>query len=230
MRSRVLVTGLALLFAGNLMAADKDDAFLIDKKQFKKQYRTIALTPVDADGYFDMPDRVAAIIEQEVTARLEKRGYKVIPSTVLAGIQKTMEEQVGGFKKPGSEEDDIAKVQAVRTHSFRELWFQEEFDAMANIRLSIFHVAMESDSVEWDGTEQKIQYEGRSKKYSAKIYVSSVSLAIYDPTFKQLFMNYGGLEPLMHRGGEQLEVLTNEHLFKDEKKIREAVKIALDPF
>ena len=141
-----------------------------------------------------------------------------------------MEEQVGGLKKPGTDEDDLAKVKAVRTHSFRELWFQEDFDALANIRLSIFHVPMESDSVEWDGTKQKIQYEGRSKKYAAKIYVSSVSLAIYDPTFTQLFLNYGGLEPLMHRGGEQLEVMEKDQLFRDEKKIREAVKIVMDPF
>ena len=229
MRALGFVAGFSLFIAGTVTAADSDDAFFIDKKQFKKQYRTIALAPVDADGFFDMPDKVAAIIEEEVTARLKKRGYTVIPSSVLGGIRQTMEEQVGGLKKNGTDEIDTAKELAVRTHSFRELWFQQEFDALATIRVSIFNVPMESDSVEWDGTKQKIQYKGRSKKYAAKIYVSSVSVAFYDSTFKQLYLHYGGLEPLMHRGGEQLEVMSSDQLFRNEKKIREAVKIAVDP-
>ena len=68
-----MAAGLALLFSGPLVAADADEAFTTDRKQFKKQVKTIALTPVDADGYFQMPDRVAVMIEQEITARLEKR-------------------------------------------------------------------------------------------------------------------------------------------------------------
>ena len=34
----------------------------------------------------------------------------------------------------------------------------------------------------------------------------------------------------MYREGEQLQVLESDKLFKDQKKIREAVKIALEPF
>jgi len=44
-----------------------------------------------------MPATVAAILEEVITARLKKRGYMVIPSSVLAEIRKTMEEQVGNL-------------------------------------------------------------------------------------------------------------------------------------
>lgn len=229
MRARVYAAGLGLMFAVAAWAADPDSPFSTDKKQFEKQFRTIALTPIDADGYFDLPERAAAILEQEVTARLEKRGYKVIPSSVLAGIRQTMEQQVGGFTNSETGEIDEARVQAVRTHSFRELWFQQKFDALGNIRVSIYQVPLENDMVEWDGTRQEIAHEGRGKKYTAKVYVSSVAVAFYDASFRQHYLNYGGIEPLMYRADEKLEVLDNSKLFRDEKKIREAVKLAVDP-
>lgn len=227
MRLRILVFG--LLYAATTALAD-DDAFLVDKKQFKQQVRTIALSPVDFDGYFDLPGTVAAMLEQEVTERLEKRGYAVIPGSVLAGIRHTMEQQVGGITDSSTGEMDLARAQAVRTHAFRELWFQREFDALANIRVSISQVPVENDRVEWHGTKQDIPHEGRSPKYTARVYVSSVTVGIYDATFKPLYLNYGGLEPLMYRAGEQLEALPGERLFRDQKKIREAIRIAVDPF
>lgn len=227
MKRQILALALVMVFT--VAVADDDAAFLVEKKQFEKQVRTIALTPVDADGYFDMPDAVAVLLEQEVTKRLEKEGYTVIPSSVLAGIRSTMEQQVGGITDAATGEMDLARAQAVRTHAFRELWFQREFDALGNIRVSISRMPVENDRVEWNGTKQEIPHEGRSPKYTAKVYVSSVALGFYDATFKPLYLNYGGLEPLMYRGGEQLEALPNDQLFKDQKKIREAVEIALDP-
>jgi len=75
-----------------------------------------------------------------------------------------------------------------------------------------------------------VEYEGRGKKYSAEIAVSSVSVAVYDSTYRPLYLHYGGLEPLMYRAGEQLEVLSSDKFFLEEKKIREAAEIAVDPF
>jgi hypothetical protein len=228
MKLRLLVLG--LLLGATAALADGDSAFLVDKKQFKQQVRTIALTPVDFDGYFGLPDGVAEILEQEVTERLEKRGYSVIPSTVLAGIRRTMEQQVGGITDGATGEMDLAKAQAVRTHAFRELRYQQQFDALANIRVSISQIPLENDRVEWDGVKQDIQHEGRGQKYTARIYASSVAVGVYDATLKPLYLHYGGLEPLMYRAGEQLEALGNDQLFRDSKKIREAVEIAVDPF
>lgn len=228
MKLRILVLG--LLLGATTGLANEDNAFLVDKKQFKQQVRTIALTPVDFDGYFDVPDGVAELLEQEVTERLKKRGYSVIPSLVLAGIRQTMEQQVGGVTDSATGELDLARAQAVRTHAFRELWFQQEFDALVNIRVSISQVPLENDRVEWDGVKQDIQHEGRGQKYTARVYASSVAVGVYDATLKPLYLHYGGLEPLMYRAGQQLEALGNDQLFRDSKKIREAVKIAVNPF
>jgi len=176
-----------------------------------------------------MPDSVGAILEQEITAHLQKRGYTVIPSSVLAGIRQQMEAQVGGIQDPETGQVDYAKKQAVREHAFRELWFRETFDAMATIRVSMTQVPMESDQVEWDGAKQKIEHEGRSKKYSANATVSSVSFAVYDSRDNPLYLNFGGLESLVQRANGQIVALEVEKLFHDEERIREAAEIAVDP-
>jgi hypothetical protein len=220
---RCLVAGfLALALVEFAYAASDDEAFLVDKRDFRKTYKVIALAPVDADPRLEMSDAVAAMLEEEVTAHLEKRGYTVLPSSVLAGIRKDMATQVGGV-------EDAAKLQAVRDHAFRELWFRHEFDALATIRVMVYGVPMESDRVEWDGTKQKLAYEGRGSKYTATVSVSSVSVSIYDSASVPLYQHYGGLEPIMWRQGEQLQPLSADKLFLDEKLIRRAAQIAVDP-
>ena len=225
----VMLLGTVLLIAGTASAASKDEAFRVNKRDFKKIYKVIALAPVDADPYLEMSPAVAAMLEQEVTAKLQKRGYTVIPSTVLAGIRKTMAAQVGGIEDAETGRVDVAKQQAVRDHAFRELWFTQNFDALANIRIVITQVEMESDRVEWDGSKQKLQYEGRSKKYSAKVTVSSVSVGIYNSASSPVYLYYGGLESLMFRDGEQLSPLPTDKFFLDEKRIRKAAQIAVGP-
>ena len=227
-RTLALFLAATLLVSGVAVAA-KDDAFKINKRDFKKTYKVIALMPVEGDPYLEMSDAVKAMLEEEVTARLEKRGYTVLPSSVLAGIREEMTAQVGGVEDPATGQVDAAKLRAVRDHSYRELWFRHEFDAVASISVTIFQVPMESDRVEWDGVKQKLAYEGRGKKYSASVNVSSVLVAIYDAANKPLYEQYGGLEPIMYRLGEQLQPLTAEQLLRDEKKIRKAAQIAVSP-
>lgn len=221
----VVFTAVALPAA----AADKDSPFTIDKRDFKKQYKTIALSPIDADPVLQMPDSVAAMIEEEVTKHLQKRGFTVIPSSVLAAIRETMEAQVGGFDDAESGQIDAAKVQAVRTHAYRELWFRNELDAIATIRVSAMRAPIENDKAEWDGTNQRIERKGRNQNYRGQITVSSVSFAVFDQTDRLMYVNYGGLEVLMRREEDQLMPLPPEQYFSDEKRIRKAAQIAMKP-
>lgn len=230
MRFGWAVIACAVLAAPIAMAQNKNDAFKVDRRSFKKTYPVIALAPVDADPYLEMPERVAAILEREVTARLQKENFNVIPSTVLGDIRKTMESQIGGITDPETGQVVPEKQAAVREHAFRELWFREQFDALGVIRVSVAQVPMESDRVEWDGVKRRITYEGRSKKYSANVMVSSVSLAMFDSTDRPIYTWYGGLEPVMYRDGEQLQPLAVDKLFLDEDHIRKAVDVIVDPF
>ena len=219
-----------LLVSGFAQAQDPNDAFTVDRRSFKDNYPVIALAPIDAVPYLQMPDSVAEMIEAELTERLEKEKFTVIPSSRLAAIRARMEEQVGGITDPATGEIDADKQAAVREHAFRELWFQEEFDALAIARVSIYQVPIESDNVEWDGVKQRIERKGRSRDYRANISVSSITFGMYDATNKPIYTWYGGLEPLMYRDGEQLIPLEPAQFFLDEDKVLEAAEIAVDPF
>ncbi len=230
---KVILAALMALICCDLVlpavAADKDSPFFIDKREFKKQYKTIALGPVDADPMLQMPDSVRAIIEEEVTRHLQKRGYTVLPASVVGDIRNTMEAQVGGFEDPETGRIDTAKVQAVRTHAFRELWFRHDLNAIATIRVSATSVPVENDNAKWDGAKQSVERDGRRRNYTGQIFVSSVSFAVYDQSNKLMYLNYGGLEVLMRRSGDQLVPLPPEQYFMDEKRIRKAAQIAISP-
>ena len=87
---------LAFALVASAYAASDDEAFMVDKRDFKKTYKVIALMPRRCGTpYLEMSDAVAAMLEEEVTA-LQKRGYTVLPSSVLAGILGVAQ-QVGGI-------------------------------------------------------------------------------------------------------------------------------------
>ena len=47
------------------LAAEKYDPFNIDERAFKKEYRRIALAPVEAGTVLDMPDAAKQMIEED---------------------------------------------------------------------------------------------------------------------------------------------------------------------
>ncbi len=226
---RIMLVVVLAVVAGPSMAADDESPFRIDKREFRKQYKTIALTPVNAVPSLKMPDSVAGMIEEEVTRHLQKRGYTVLPSTVLGGIRASMTTQIGGIEDPETGQVDPAKQKAVQLHAFRELWFQHAFDAVATIEIDVLKTHFEKDRAEWDGVKQKIEHEGRNRGYAGDVVVTSVSIAVFDSTDKLRYQNYGGLEVLQTRVDAQLVPIPAENFFSDEKRIRKAAQIAIDP-
>lgn len=217
-----LVAVAALLASAAAAAAEEQAPFKINKRDFEKTYKVIALAPPEADSLLQMSDGVKAMVEEEVTKRLHKSGYTVMPSSVLAGIRAEMTTQVGGAT-------DAARQAAVREHALRELWFRHPINAVAIMRIRAFNVPMENDRVEWDGVSQSVAHSGKSIQYKANINVSSVVVGIYDAKDTPLFMNYGGLEPMMRREGDQLQPLPADQLLRDEEKIRKAAQTAVKP-
>jgi hypothetical protein len=225
-RALTALAAAALMFASSA-AAEEEEPFKINKRDFEKTFKVIALAPPEADSYLQLNDGVKAMLEQEITERLKKRGYTVMPSSVLAGIRAEMTSQVDGAKDPKTGKEDAAKQAAVREHAFRELWFRHPINAIAIIRIRAFNVPMESDRVEWDGTTQGLAHTGKSMQYKGNVNVSSVVVGIYDSKDAPLYVSFGGLEPMMKREGEQLQPLPADQLLKDEEKVRKAAQTAV---
>lgn len=211
------------------LAADKYNPYIIGKGTLRKEYKRIALAPVEAGASLNMPDSAKQMLEAQVTKHLEKRGYTVIPSSVLGDLRRTMIDQVGGLEDLNTSEVDAEKVAAVRSHSWRELWYRHDFDAVATVRVGIIQAPVENDKAEWDGTSQKVQKKGGRLKYTASVAASTVTLSIYGHSEQPLFINYGGLEVLMMRVKTEFHPLDSNEFFQDEKRLRKAMSIALKP-
>ena len=224
----VLLTTLIVYLLAAPAIADKDDAFFVDKRDFRKSYKTIALTPIDSDPVLNMPASVASMIEAEITKHLERRGFTVLPSSVLGDIRASMTKQIGGVTYPDSDQTDPARLQIMRGHASRELWFKHKPDVLASVRVRVTRGAAASDRVEWHGVTQKMQSKGRGN-YSARVPVSSVTVVMVDQTDNLLYAYDGGLEVLMRREKDQFLPLPAESYFQDEKRIRKAANVAVDP-
>lgn len=230
-----LIAACILIFAPFADAA-KDEAYKIKKKEFKKQIETIALAPPEALQQLTLPPGSGILIEQEISRALSRKGFTVLPSSVLQTIRDTMKQQVGGYKQPDGS-DDLDKMRAVREHSLRELLFQHPVDAVLGIHVRLVAAPFENDKAKWDGITQKVQKSDNSLydlmgggKYSGNIGAASLRLSFWDRSENLLYSHAGGIELVMMRNGKRLEPLPTAGLLKDEKRIKSSVKIALKPF
>ena len=223
----LLIAVCMLLITLPAAAADKLDPYLIDKKVFKKQIKTIALAPFDVPEILEMPDGIEQMIEQELIKRLEKKRFEVIPSSVYQEIRNTMEKQVGGYNTDAGRTDNT-RVRAVREHSFREMLFRHEMDAIVLMRIGVVKAAFENDRATWHGTTQKVEHTGGGW-FQGTITSSSVQLFFLDRAENLLFENSGGIEVLMQRKGSQIVRLPAESYFQDEKRILKAAQTAVKP-
>lgn len=230
-QGRAVASGLALLCAllTAIPASAADvEAFQIKKKDFKKQVETIALLPVSSPAWMKMPAATAQAIEADISKRLKKKGYELLPPSVYQSIADTMQQQVGGFKQADGSVDE-ARVAAVNEHAYRELLYQHDVDAILAIRVRQVAAPFYKDKAEWDNAKQKVRHKGRSN-VQGNIGATSVELIIFDRQEKLLFLNRGGIELLMWRNQQKFENLPTEELFQEEKRVRKAVDYAMDPF
>lgn len=232
----ILIAG-GIFFLATVAEAAKNDAYKINKKDFKKQIETIALAAPDAPEWMNLSPQAVATIEQGISRALSRKGYTVLPSSVLQKIRSTMEQQVGGYMLADGETPDLEKMRVVREHSLRELFFQHPVDAVLGIRIKLVSAPFAKDKANWDQVSQKVQKSDNALydlmgdgEYTGNIGASSLRLSFWDRRDNLLYSHAGGVELIMMRNGKRLERLSAEQLFKDEKRIKSAVKIALKPF
>jgi hypothetical protein len=151
---------------------------------------------------------------------------QVIPSSVFQNIRDAMTAQGGGLTTAAGEYD-LARAQAVRDHSFREMQFRHTYDAVVVARIVQVAAPWKNDRAEWDGTKQTIQHKGGGR-YAGKLPALSLLVVFVDRSGRPLYQAYGGLEVLVRRDKQRLVPLESVDLWKDPKRANKAVSIALD--
>lgn len=231
-----LWVGLILIFATTFSGAQSSkEAFVgIKKSALKKEHQYLAIAPLDTAPDLKMPDAVRILIEQEVVKRLEKEGFKILPPQVMLEIRQQMKDLVGLNDQVSKE--DSQKIAAVLDHSYRELMLRHKIDGVVSLRVRAVGAPFMNDKAEWDGASQKIKHKGdglmkfiAGKNYGGTIAATSLKVSIWDRRETLLYSWAGGIEVLMQRNAKALEYVPVSEFWQDEKRIKNAVKIALKP-
>ncbi len=173
----------------------------------------------------DNEAQLAAIVSHEISHFLQRHTYRemlskgrqglfgkglgILASAALARETGTFDPNVGNFAG--------------------DLWFKNDCDAIAVIRVAVIQAPIENDKVEWDGASEEIKKKGGGLKYTASVAASSISVSIFDVAERPLFVNYGGLEVLVMRVRKEFQPLDASEYFQDEKRIKKAVQTAMKP-
>lgn len=222
---------LAALLSLSAQAQSLKDAFIdITENNLKKQYKYLAITPLEAPEALRLPDAVKTTIETEITAALEKEGFKILPVSAMQDIRNHMSSLVGTA-------DATGKQAAVLDHSYRELLLRNEIDAVVGLRIELVGAPFTNDKAEWHGTSQSIKNSGdglvkfiTGQKYTGSIAASSLKVTIWDRKETLLYSWAGGIEVLMQREGQSLKYMPEDQFWQDERRIKNAIKAALQPF
>lgn len=230
----IIVVSLILVVPDTFAASTKDAFIGIKKKTLKKEYTYLAVAPLDAAPALKMPNTIRQQMETAIVERLEKEGFKVLAPDVMRNIREHMKTLVG--LGDNSDQKDTAKAEAVRDHSYRELMYRHPVNGIVSIRVLPVSAPFMNDKAEWHGTSQKIKHRGdglmkfiTGKSYGGNIAASSLKVAIWDRQENLLFSWAGGIEVLMQRNAKSLEPIPASQYWQDEKRIRNAVKLALKP-
>ena len=224
-----LVVAIALL-ATPVHAQSTKDAFLdIKKSAFKKQFSHLAVMPVVASPALGLPDAMEQLIIGEVLKKLKKSRFTILPPTEVKSIQ----DQISSLYPQGTAK---ASIGLIMEHTVRELYFRHPVNGLVSVQVRPVAAPFANDKAEWGGTTQKIKHKGDGlfgailgKNYGGNVGASAIRIVISDRQGKPVYNWSGGIEVLMQRDGEKLEILPMESLWQNQKRVLKAVKYALKP-
>lgn len=226
---RTFIVAVALL-ATPVYAQSTKDAFIdIKKSAFKKQFSHLAVMPVVVAPALGMPDEIEQLIIGEVLKKLKKARFTILPPPEFKSIQ----DQFSGLYPEATVDKNIA---VITDHTVRELYFRHPVNGLVSVQVIPVAAPFANDKAEWGGTTQKIKHKGDGlfgailgKNYGGTVGASAIRIVISDRQGKPVYNWSGGIEVLMQRNGEKLEVLPKESLWQNQKRVLKAVKYALKP-
>ena len=218
-----LLMALSILLPALSMA--RSSPFSIKKRHFKRQIKSIAVAPIDVTSEFDIPEKTILLIEEEIAKRIEEEGYDVIPASEYRAIRAEMTEQVGGVRN-SRDQIDLARQEAIKDHSYREMVYRYRMDATAIIQIEEVSAFYKNDMADWDGVRQKVKWRGHGN-YEGRIPATSIRVTIFDLNNRSLYTKRGGLEIMMRRVNTSFLPLSTDRFFKDKERIRQAADVAV---
>lgn len=200
------------------------DVFLVPGGVFRDSVARVVLAPVVLQTDVAVPETILQRIDSLIAGELSASGFEVVPAVVYEEIWMRLNEEAGGFFDPYTGERDEGRFQEAVDQLKLEL--QEAFDPDALVYPEIWpvEVPVSYGTASWDGVKQAA--------FGVRDVILALSLVVVieDMEGRELFVNGGGLE-VVEMWSRALGVVRRptRDMFGDDKRIVDAVEIALHP-
>lgn len=230
----LLVAALTASCAGGPKVVDDVDPFQTSREQFRKSTRIVAIADVQLpDG---LPE--AEPIEQEfytlIESRLRKQGLTIVAPQQYTAVWEKLKQENGGFVDADTGERKEGDLAIAMGQALKQLNAGFQLDAVFVPTVVVVEAPFGSGRAVWDGTAQSIKTGGVMKGFFAgspdgTLGALSLRLTVYNTSGDMIYRNAGGIEVLSKLEGKDFVLVPRQELFKDDERIRNAVKTALDP-
>ena len=214
--------------------APQADPWQIDKNDFLRYAKIIAVADVYLPGGMEDPEAIKNNFHDRIVTKLRASGYTVVhPQEYKTNWNRAVED-LGGI------EDTTAIGQNPRTIAMAMVRTLDELDAGFRLdgvlvpSVVVVEAPFASGVAAWDGARQPIKAGGAVKSFFAgspegTLGALSLSVTLVSPHGNVLMQSAGGIEVLSRLDGDDFVLVPRSELFTDQERIDKSVDIALNP-
>ena len=224
-----------LLVAAVARGAEPQDPHSVPREQIRQRVRVIALMPVTV--LTAAADRVPARARFEplLAAKLEAKGYRVVPSNEFAAVWRELSERVGGVYDPVSGRASAEKGAAVGEHTRREMERRFGANAFLASELVLDDVVpgwtMSGEYVLWGEpiTLRGQRLAGGLEGIPQRVQAAVLDVDLIDVNGADLYHGRSGVEWVRVYAARGHEEKPPASRFQNAAAVQKAVDTTLDP-
>lgn len=236
---KIILIGLIGLLAAAMGCAkgvkvERDDPFVISKKEFYRRVDVVALIDVAMPDGLPDPDPIRRWFLSQTEYRFRRAGFSVLKPQDYEHVWTRIVDEMGGLADPVTGRRDVSRTLTAMLRTFEEIDTPFDIDAVAVPSIVVVEARFASGRAEWDGASQSIKAGGVVEDFFAgspdgTLDALSFVVDIVDPAGAPLYSGAGGIEVLRKLAGREFVLVPRQELFKDDGRNEKAVKLALDP-
>jgi hypothetical protein len=210
------------------------DPWQVDKKEFLRYAKVIALADVYLPDGMPDPEPITQNFGDLIESRLRAAGYTVFRPQQYKTTWDRIVASMGGISDSLGTGHDPRKMAQAMSQTLDELDAGFDLDAVLVPRIVVVEAVFASGRAAWDGATQSVRVGGAVKGFfsgspEGTLGALSLSVALTSPHGRTLFAHAGGIEVLSKIEGKTFVPVSRAELFTDQERIEKSVDLALRP-
>ena len=210
------------------------DPWQVNKKDFLRYAKVIALADVYLPGGMPEPEPIKQNFSDLIETRLREAGFTVVRPQQYERNWNRIVEELGGVEDTLAIGQNPRKIALAMGRTLEELEAGFDLDAVLVPSVVVVEAPFAGGRAAWDGAIQSIKSGGAVKNFFAgspegTLDALSLSVTLVSPHGNTYFEHAGGIEVLRKLEGKEFVLVPRSELFTDQERIEKSVERALEP-